>query len=132
MKCKIINNDRINLEGRVLSLPCGPPLTLGIVERVGSVGISVCPGLSTLTIREVRIGSTDSEVKNEVELAIKWSRIILSNPGVISGRRETTSLPEAFLGKINLKDLVGVSIKEGVKSVIVPVETIYMELVGES
>jgi len=58
--------------------------------------ISIAPGFAALTIGEVCIGSTNSEVNSEIELAVEWSTVWFTYPRIICSRRKLTLLKETL------------------------------------
>ena len=93
--------------------------------------VGIAPWLATLTIWEVFIRTTDCEVHNDVELSVEGSSVGLSFPRVCETCREISFFEEAFSSEINFKDLFGWVINVSVKTVLVPVESIFVESVSE-
>ena len=123
-----VNSDPVDLKSGVLSVPSLIPLALGVVERVGSVRVLVVPGLAALAVGEVGVGAAHSQVENEEELSVEGRRVVLANPRVREGRRELAALEEGLLGEVNLQNLGVVAIYVGVEAVLVPVESINVEI----
>jgi hypothetical protein len=125
------NLDRVDLKSGIIVLPCGIPLALGIIERVDRVGILIAPGLATNTIWEVSVCASDCEIEDQEEFSVEGSGIVLSYPGIGEIGREFSSLEKALLRKINLKDLVGIRIDISIELVLVPIESIDVEVFTE-
>jgi hypothetical protein len=80
------------------------PFILVVIEVVCSFWTGVGPWLSTLTIWEVSVGSTDGDVENEEELLVEWSTLLrLVLPWVVNISVETT-LGEHVLIKCNIEN----------------------------
>jgi uncharacterized membrane protein len=69
-----------------------------------------------VTVWEITGSTTDGEVKNNVEFLIEWGIVSSSNPWVVEGWWELSSLEEALLGEVNLEESVcwGISVNVGV------------------
>jgi len=128
---KGVDLNPVNLKGGIIALPCLPPLALVVVEAVDRVRVLVVPGLAANAIWEVGVGATNGQVEDEVELAIERSRVVLVDPRVVESLRESSTLVEALLGEVDLEHLVCRVIKVSVKLLIIPVETISVELCTE-
>jgi hypothetical protein len=92
------------------------------------VGILIVPGLATLAIGEVRIGTAYCEVQNQVEFSVEGGGIVFTYPRIVEALGELATLEEALLGEINLEYLVAVSINVGVEFILVPVKSINVEV----
>jgi len=121
----------VNLKGGIIAPPCLPPLALVVVEAVDRMRVLVVPGLAAYAIGEVGVGATNGQVEDEVELAIERSGVVLVDPRVVKSLRESSALVEALLGEVDLEHLVCRVIKVSVKLLIIPVETISVELFAE-
>lgn len=93
--------------------------------------VVVAPRLAALTIGEVVSCATNSQVQDDVVFAVEGSSIWLVDPWVVIGLRELTALPEALILEANLENLVGLVIDVGVEAVLVPVETVGVELISK-
>ena len=128
---KLSDLNPVNLKSSVFTLPGRIPLSLSVVESVGSVGVLVGPWLAANAVREVGVGAADSQIKNNVKFSVKGGSIVLADPGVVEALGELTSLEEAFFGEVNFQHLVAIVVKVGVKSSRIPVETVDVEVLSK-
>ena len=56
---KLSDLNPVNLKSSVFALPGRVPLSLSVVESVGSVGVLVGPWLAANAVREVAVGAAD-------------------------------------------------------------------------
>lgn len=125
---KLGNLDPIDLKSSIFTLPGGIPLSLSVVESVNGVRVHVVPWLAANTIGEVRVGTADSNVKYNEEFSVEGGSVVLTNPGVVKAGRELASLEEALSGEVNLEDLIALVINIGVKTSLIPEETVDVEV----
>lgn len=97
--------DAVNLQGSIVTFPGLEPGALSVVKSVHRLGVLVRPGLATNTVREIAIGSTASNIKDNVELLVEGGSIVLTGPWVVERRiflGELSSLPERLIFEVNL------------------------------
>ncbi len=90
--------------------------------------IHIVPWLAANIIRKVRVGTTDSNVKYNEEFSIEGGSVVFTNPGVVKAGRELASLEKALSREVNLEDLIALVINIGVKTSLVPEETVDVEV----
>jgi len=101
--------DALDLELTTL-LPSWVPGVPGIPELERSVGGSVDPRLASDVVLEPTIGTTNSDVEDEVEVLVERSRVGTAGPWVLErstvagGRWEVTFGPE-WLVEVDVHDL---------------------------
>jgi hypothetical protein len=119
-----------------LLLPSRIPRVSGIPEISARRWGSVHPWLATLSILEPSIGTTDSNVHDEVEFLIEWSLLaaglgpdILETCSVGVGEWELTTLPE-WLIEVGVEDLEETSVDVSEEILLGPLETEFVLGVG--
>ena len=125
---KLSDLNPVNLKSSVFALPGGVPLSLSVVESVGSVGVLVGPWLAANAVREVGVGAADGQVKNNVKFSVEGGSVVLADPGVVETLGELTSLEETFFGEVNFQHPVAIGVKVGVNASLIPVETVDVEV----
>jgi hypothetical protein len=88
----------------------------------------VRPRLATHTIGEIVSSTTHSQVEDKEEFSVEWCGIGFVLPRVVEVSGEITFLPERLLSKINFKNLVVWVVEVSVKTALVPIKTVDMEI----
>jgi len=128
---KLSDLNPVNLKSSVFALPGRVPLSLSVVESVGSVRVLVGPWLAANAVREVGVGAADGQVKNNVKFSVEGGSVVLADPGIVETLGELTSLEETFFGEVNFQDLVAIGVKVGVNASLIPVETVDVEVLTQ-
>lgn len=126
-KIPVLN--RVDLKSGILTIPRWVPLILQVVELIDRVWVIVGPGFAE-SFWEIRVGSTDSQVHDDVEFSVEGSGVWLSLPRVEGALRKLTFLKEALLCEIDLQNFLAIIIDVCVESILVPVETVSVEIVS--
>lgn len=91
--------DRVDFHGGVVAIwvvPSWVPCAIRVPESVDRVWVSIAPGLTALSVWEVAIGTTSSDVHDKEELLVEWCvDLLLVGPRVVSVG-PATLLPEAL------------------------------------
>jgi len=104
---------------------------MSVPESVDRGGVGVTPGLAALTVGEVAIGATGSDVHDQVEVLVEGGvDLLLVGPRVIAIGPLTT-FPERHLRCVNVENNVVRGVEIGSDSILGPEETIDMEVVSE-
>ena len=91
--------NRVDFHGGLVRggvVPSGVPRAVGVPEGVDGVLVEVRPGLAALTVGEVAVRATDSDVEDQIEVLVERSiDILLVGPRVVTGG-PSASLPEGL------------------------------------
>ncbi len=104
---------------------------MGVPESIDGSWVKVGPRLAALTVREVAICATSSDVHEEVEFLVEGSvDLLLVSPRVVT-LGPATAFPEGLRRGVNIENNVVRGVQIGGDSILGPEETIDMEVISE-
>jgi len=117
-------------------LPGGVPLVASIPELLSGEATAISPRLARSTVLEPTIGTTDSDVENEVEVLVEGSVVLASSSprvhesGTVTvANGESTLLPERLV-EVDVHDLEKTRVDVGENILLGPLEAESVETLG--